>query len=324
MLVSKISRLVPEARVAYAHGQMSERKLEKIMLGFLDREYDVIVCTTIIETGLDIGNVNTMIIYDSDKLGLSQLYQLRGRVGRSNRLAYCFLTYERNKILSEVAEKRLKAIKDFTELGSGFKIAMKDLEIRGAGSLLGAKQHGHMSAIGYDLYCKLLEDTIKSLKGEEVDDTFVSTIEINVNAYIASTYIKNEVQKLEMYKKIAAIKDKNDAYNIEEEIEDRFGTIPGSVYNLIYISYLKSLAQTLRISTITESKNTIKFEFSKEHKINPYIFASLMDKYKNKANINCSNQPYFIYRMSSEKNQFKRLKEIVIVLENIMPKDENC
>lgn len=314
---AKISRLVPEARVAYAHGQMSERKLEKIMMAFLDREFDVIVCTTIIETGLDIGNVNTMIIYNADKLGLSQLYQLRGRVGRSNRLAYCLLTYERNKVLTEVAEKRLKAIKDFTELGSGFKIAMKDLEIRGAGNLLGARQHGHMSAIGYDLYCKLLEDTIKTLKGEEVDDNFVTTIELNINAYISNSFIKNEVQKLEMYKKIAAIKDKQDAYNIEEEIEDRFGNIPNSVYNLIYISYLKSIAQRLKISSITESKNSIKFEFSKEHKIDPFIFATLIDKYKNKVNISCTNQPYFTYRHSGEKQQLKRLMEIISVIESI-------
>jgi len=317
-VTAKLQMLVPEARIAYAHGQMSERKLEKIMISFLNKEFDVIVCTTIIETGLDIGNVNTMIIYDSDKFGLSQLYQLRGRVGRSNRIAYCYLTYEKNKVLSEVAEKRLRAIKEFTELGSGFKIAMKDLEIRGAGNLLGAQQHGHMSSIGYDLYCKLLEDTVKTLKGEEIEDIIETTIDINVDAFISSDYIANERYKLEIYKKIASIREKQDAYSIEEEIEDRFGTLPEPVYNLISISYIKVLAQKLKISSISEVNQGFKFEFDNKYKIDPYLLAKIAESFGKKIIINCSSNPYFVYKIEDEqKSQNKRLDEIENMLEKI-------
>lgn len=317
-ITSKIKMMVPEARVSYVHGQMSERKLEKIMINFLNREFDVIVCTTIIETGLDIGNVNTMIIYDADKFGLSQLYQLRGRVGRSNRIAHCYLTYQKDKVLSEVAEKRLKAIKEFTELGSGFKIAMKDLEIRGAGNLLGASQHGHMGAIGYDLYCKLLEDTVKTLKGEEVEDIVETSLDINVNAFISSKYISNEKYKLEIYKKIASIREKEDAYNIEEEIEDRFGTLPESVYNLISISYIKVLAQKLKISSISEMKKGFKFEFSNKYKLDPYLLAKISQEFGKRIMVNCSNTPYFIYNIYNYKiSQSKKLKEIINMLEKI-------
>ncbi|WP_432667511.1 transcription-repair coupling factor [Wukongibacter baidiensis] len=317
-ITSTIQTLVPEARVAYAHGQMSERKLEKIMISFLNKEFDVIVCTTIIETGLDIGNVNTMIIFDSDKLGLSQLYQLRGRVGRSSRIAYCYLTYEKDKVLSEVAEKRLRAIKEFTELGSGFKIAMKDLEIRGAGNLLGSQQHGHMSAIGYDLYCKLLEDTVKSLKGEDVEDVIETTIDINVDAFISSKYIANERYKLEIYKKIASIREKQDSYNIEEEIEDRFGTLPRPVYNLISISYIKVLAQKLKIGGISEVKQGFKFEFDTKYKLDPYLLAKISENFGRKIIINCSNKPHFIYRMDDKKgNQNRQLDELEKMLEKI-------
>ena len=194
-VANTIANLVPEANVAFAHGQMSERQLEKIMFGFINGEIDVLVSTTIIETGLDISNVNTMIIDDADRLGLSQLYQLRGRVGRSNRTAYAFLMYKRDKMLKEVAEKRLQAIKEFTELGSGFKIAMRDLEIRGAGNLLGARQHGHMEAVGYDLYCKMLNEAVKEAKGVVVEEKFETTIDINTNAFIPPTYVANELQK---------------------------------------------------------------------------------------------------------------------------------
>ena len=176
-VAAALQQLVPEAVVAFAHGQMKEHELERIMYDFINGEIDVLVATTIIETGLDISNVNTMIIHDSDQLGLSQLYQLRGRVGRSNRTAYAFLMYKRDKMLKEIAEKRLSAIREFTDLGSGFKIAMRDLEIRGAGNLLGRKQHGHMEAVGYDLYCKMLNEAVKNLKGELTIVDFTTTVE---------------------------------------------------------------------------------------------------------------------------------------------------
>ncbi|MDE6937994.1 MAG: DEAD/DEAH box helicase, partial [Lachnospiraceae bacterium] len=191
-VTANVKKLVPGLNVAFAHGQMKERELEKIMYDFISGEIDVLVSTTIIETGLDISNVNTMIIHDADRLGLSQLYQLRGRVGRSNRMAYAFLLYRRDKLLKEVAEKRLAAIREFTDLGSGIKIAMRDLEIRGAGNLLGAEQHGHMEAVGYDLYCKMLNEAVNLLKGEAGEEEYTTTIDLNVDAYIPDSYIKNE------------------------------------------------------------------------------------------------------------------------------------
>ena len=212
-VATKIAALVPEANVAYAHGQMKETELEDIMYKFINGEIDVLVSTTIIETGLDISNVNTMIIHDADNMGLSQLYQLRGRVGRSNRTAYAFLMYKRDKMLKEVAEKRLAAIREYTDLGSGFKIAMRDLEIRGAGNLLGAEQHGHMEAVGYDLYCKMLNEAVKEAKGLKTEESYDTTIDIDLDAYIPMGYIPNEMQKLDIYKRIADIET-------EEETEE--------------------------------------------------------------------------------------------------------
>ena len=232
-VTAKIASLVPEANVAFAHGQMRERELEDIMYSFINGEIDVLVSTTIIETGLDISNVNTMIIHDADNMGLSQLYQLRGRVGRSNRTAYAFLLYRRDKMLKEVAEKRLAAIKEFTDLGSGFKIAMRDLEIRGAGNLLGAEQHGHMEAVGYDLYCKMLNEAVKTVKGEPHEEYFDTTLDINVDAYIPATYISNEFQKLDIYKRIAGIENEEESDEMLEELIDRFGDPPKSVENLL-------------------------------------------------------------------------------------------
>ena len=228
-MASKIKRLVPDANIAVAHGRMTSKMLEDIILGFLNKEYDVLVCTTIIETGMDISNANTMIVYDADKMGLAQLYQLRGRVGRSSRQGYAYLMYEKDKVLSEIAEKRLKAIREFTEFGSGFKIAMRDLEIRGAGNILGSQQHGHMAVIGYDLYVKMLNDAIKKVKGEPIVEDIDVEIDLSVNAYIPDTYIPDELTKIEMYKKIASIENKEDMFEVEEELEDRFSDLPKSV-----------------------------------------------------------------------------------------------
>ena len=256
---ASIQKLVPEANVAFAHGQMKESELERIMYDFIDGGIDVLVSTTIIETGLDISNVNTMIIHDSDQMGLSQLYQLRGRVGRSNRTAYAFLMYKRDKMLKEIAEKRLEAIKEFTDLGSGFKIAMRDLEIRGAGNLLGARQHGHMQAVGYDLYCKMLNEAVKNLKGISTIEDFNTSIDLDADAYIPPSYIVNEVQKLDIYKRIAGIENEKECDDMREELLDRFGEIPKSAENLLRIAMIRSHAHRLYIPEVKGKNETIQF-----------------------------------------------------------------
>ncbi len=315
-MAAKIRKLLPEARVAVGHGQMNERELENIMLDFMNGEYDVLVCTTIIETGLDISNVNTIVIHDADKMGLSQLYQLRGRVGRSNRLAYAYLTYQKNKILTEVAEKRLRAIKEFTEFGSGFKIAMRDLEIRGAGNLLGSEQHGHMAAIGYDLYVKLLEDTVAEMKGEKIEQDIETTIEIDINAYIPENYIENENQKLIIYKKIASIRDKKDMDEIQEEIEDRFGTIPEPVINLIFIAYIKNLAQKAGIVSVIGNDNFVKLQFASPDRINPEVIGILSKSYGNNLRVNAGTVPFIKYKYKNINNNLRN-RELQEVLEKI-------
>lgn len=255
----QVQRLVPEANVAFAHGQMSERQLEKIMFRFVNGDVDVLISTTIIETGLDISNVNTMIIDDADRLGLSQLYQLRGRVGRSNRTAYAFLMYKRDKMLKEIAEKRLQAIREFTELGSGFKIAMRDLEIRGAGNLLGAEQSGHMEAVGYDLYCKMLNEAVKNMKDGEADgeENFETSIDLPLDAYIPATYIKNELQKLDMYKRVAGIETLEELEDLQEEFIDRFGEPPKPVLNLLQVALLKAQAHVVCLVNIEQKGESL-------------------------------------------------------------------
>ena len=253
--------LLPEINIVHAHGQMNKKELESIMEDFVLGKIDVLVATSIIETGLDIPNVNTIIIHDADKMGLAQLYQLRGRVGRSNRIAYAYLTYKKDKVLNDSAEKRLNAIKEFTELGSGFKIAMRDLEIRGAGNLLGSEQHGHMETVGYDMYCKILDEAVRELKGEIVGEKHDITIDINVNAYISDDLIQNEMQKIEIYKKIASIKNKQDMYEVEEEIEDRYGNIPPATYNLLYIALMKSHATNIGVRGIIQKGTSIIIDF---------------------------------------------------------------
>lgn len=261
-MAERLRELVPDVKIRMAHGQMSESVLENVMLDFYDRKFDVLICSTIIESGLDIPNVNTIIVYDADYYGLSQLYQLRGRVGRSSRMAYAYLTYRKDKILSEIAEKRLRAIKEFTEFGAGFKIAMRDLEIRGSGNILGPQQHGHMSAVGYELYCKLLDEAVRGLKGVEVQKPADVTMDIKANAYIDNEYIPLEGQKIEIYKKIAAIENLQDKYDVEDELEDRFGDIPISVVNLIDIAYIKALAGKFGIMEIAhrDREAIIKFK----------------------------------------------------------------
>lgn len=252
-----LSELVPEARIAVAHGQMDEHRLERIMMDFLEQEYDILLCTTIIETGVDIPNVNTLIVYDADHMGLAQLYQLRGRVGRTNRVAYAYFTYRRDKILSEDAEKRLQAIREFTELGSGFKIAMRDLEIRGAGNLLGPEQHGFIASVGFELYCKLLEESVRELKGEVVQQPPEPVLDLGLDAYLPDEYIPDSQQKVEMYRKVTAIQDEKDVMDVTEELEDRFGDLPLPAVNLLAVAKLKSLARRCGVASITRQRDFV-------------------------------------------------------------------
>lgn len=247
---------------------MSERELEKIMMAFISGEIDVLVATTIIETGLDISNVNTIIIDHADKMGLSQLYQLRGRVGRSNRTAYAFLMYQRGRMLKEVAEKRLAAIREYTELGSGIKVAMRDLEIRGAGNLLGEAQSGHMEAVGYDLYCKMLNEAVLTLKGEQPEEeSFETSLELQVDAFIPATYIRSEFQKLDMYKRIAGIENAEEYADMQEEMIDRFGELPNAAENLLRVALLKAEAHRAGITQIVQKTNQIRFYLKPNAKI---------------------------------------------------------
>ncbi|TFB21143.1 transcription-repair coupling factor [Filobacillus milosensis] len=259
-IAGEIDMLVDDARVNFAHGQMNERQLEGIMFDFLEGNFDVLVSTTIIETGVDIPNVNTLIVYDADKMGLSQLYQLRGRVGRSNRLAYAYFTYQQNKVLTEVAEKRLEAIKEFTELGSGFKIAMRDLSIRGTGNLLGTEQHGFIDSVGFDMYSQMLNDAIQAKQaGKTYEETkpFEVEMSLDIDAYIPSEYITDEAQKIQMYKQIKAMDNINEVYDIKDELIDRFGEYPKEVEDLLQVSRIRLLAQQERIEHIEERKNKI-------------------------------------------------------------------
>lgn len=259
-----LSELVPEARFNYAHGQMSERQLENTMLDFLEGKFDVLVCSTIIESGLDISNVNTMIVVDADCMGLSQLYQLRGRVGRGQRLGYAYLTFRPNKVLSEVADKRLSAIREFTQFGAGFRIAMRDLEIRGAGDILGAEQHGHMAQVGYDLYCKLIDIAVREARGEKIKPTFDTVMEIPIDANIPKKYIARETGRMEMYKHIAAITDIDSFRDVQDELIDRYGDIPRCVQNLLDIALCKSRASRLGILSFTVKKGEAKLVFSEK------------------------------------------------------------
>jgi len=260
----KMKQLVPEARIAYAHGQMGERQLERTMLDFMEQQYDVLLCSTIIESGLDIPNVNTIIIYDADKMGLAQLYQLRGRVGRGARLGYAYLTFMRDKVLSDIAEKRLSAIREFTQFGAGFKIAMRDLEIRGAGNLLGPEQHGHMAAVGYDLYCKIVEGAVKEAKGEKEPVKIDTVVDIPVPASISTHYIPRESERLSMYKRIALIETRDDLYDVQDELIDRYGDIPEDTANLLNIALIKADCSRAGVTQLRIRDKEVRFVFDKQ------------------------------------------------------------
>lgn len=314
---AEIQKLVPDARVATAHGQMNETELENIMFQFVNGEYDVLVCTTIIESGLDMPNVNTIIVEDADRMGLAQLYQLRGRVGRSSKLAYAYITYKKDKVLSEIAEKRLQAIKEFTEFGSGFKIAMRDLQIRGAGNLLGPQQHGHIDSVGYDMYCRLLAEAVNELRGMPATEEEVEiSIDINVSAYIDNDYISDENQKIDMYKKIASINDEQDVLDAEDELMDRYGEIPQPVSDLLKIAYIKSLSKACGFSSIQEKNDVVIFQYAENGNINFEGLGRLMDKYRRKLLFTASSRPYITFKTAGA-SRGELLEIIKILLQDI-------
>lgn len=303
-VAGRIQALVPEAVVTFAHGQMREHELERIMADFINGEIDVLVSTTIIETGLDIANANTMIIHDADRMGLSQLYQLRGRVGRSNRTSYAFLMYKRDKLLKEDAEKRLQAIREFTELGSGIKIAMRDLEIRGAGNVLGAEQHGHMEAVGYDLYCKMLNQAVLALKGElPEEDTYETAVECDIDAYIPSYYIKNEYQKLDIYKRISAIETEDEYMDMQDELIDRFGDIPASVENLLKIAAVRALAHRAYVTEVLVNRQEVRLTMYQKARLQVDRIADFVTSYKGDLKLVPGEVPVFHYIDRRNKNQ---------------------
>ena len=303
-VAARIQALVPDAVVTFAHGQMREHELERIMADFINGEIDVLVSTTIIETGLDIPNANTMIIQDADRMGLSQLYQLRGRVGRSNRVSYAFLMYKRDKLLKEEAEKRLQAIREFTELGSGIKIAMRDLEIRGAGNVLGAEQHGHMEAVGYDLYCKMLNEAVRALKGQEkAEASYETSVECDIDAYIPSSYIKNEYQKLDIYKRISAIETEEEYMDMQDELMDRFGEIPRSVENLLKIARLRAAAHRAFVTEVFVNRQEVRLTMFPKAELKTEGIPELIGRYKGDLKLVPGETPVFHYIDRRNKNQ---------------------
>ena len=310
-VAARVQELVPDAVCAFAHGQMNERQLEDIMVDFISGEIDILVSTTIIETGLDIPNVNTIIVDDSERMGLSQLYQLRGRVGRSNRTAYAFLMYRRDRILKETAEKRLTAIKEFTDLGSGFKIAMKDLEIRGAGNVLGAEQSGHMAEVGYDLYVKMLDAAVKKEKGLEDPGDFTTFIDMEVEALIPDTYVRNENMKLDLYKRIAALSSEEEAQDMRDELQDRFGKIPKGTENLIRIALLRTRAHALFIENMKVAKDEIDMSIYISATIDPTRIAPMLLSFNGRMRFVTTGKPVFIYSLTPEERDLEDKMDLV-------------
>lgn len=319
-----IQELVPEAKVEFAHGKMTGRELENIMERFINKEINVLVCTTILESGIDIPNANTIIVENADRLGLAQLYQIRGRVGRSDKQGYAYVTYRRDKLLSEVADKRLKAIREFTEFGSGFKIAMRDLEIRGAGSLLGEIQHGHMEQVGYDTYCNLLDQVVKEMQGMEVtesDEEPEIQIDINVSSYIPDSYIENGSQKIEVYQNIALCRTEEDIQNVIDELIDRYGVMPKELENLIEVARIKEMCRNAGIVKISEKKSmqdfqntqqSIVFYFDK-NKYKPEIVDNLIKKYGYNIKFSTGIEPYVTLKIGNvtEEELIERIKEFL-------------
>ena len=308
----KISRLVPEAKVGFAHGRMTGEEIEDIMEDFVEGKINVLVCTTILESGIDIPNANTIIMENADRVGLAQLYQLRGRVGRSDKQGYAYITYRKDKMLSEVADKRLKAIKEFTEFGSGFKIAMRDLEIRGAGSLIGEIQHGHLEEVGYDTYCRILDEVLKEEQGLKVEEDVNCQIDLNVTSYIPDSYIKDQNQKIEIYQDIALCKNEEDISNIIDEIIDRFGNMPDEIENLLEISRIKQLARKRNLVKIQSKKNSIVFTYD-SNKFDNTSLSDLIGKYGNRIQFSSGLKPMITLKLEKqgEKGILQEVKEFL-------------
>ena len=295
-VAARIQAAVPESRVGFGHGKMNEQELSEIWRKMIDHEIDVLVCTTIIETGVDVPNANTLIIDNADRLGLSQLHQIRGRVGRSSRRAYAYLTFTRNKVLSDVAQKRLSAIREFTEFGSGFKIAMRDLEIRGAGNILGGEQHGHMEAVGYDLYLKLLGEAIKREKGEEVRELDEEClVDVQIQAHIPESYIADLTQRLEIYRRIADVRTRDDALDVTDELIDRFGEPPESVNGLLEIALLRNQASTLGVTEVKQQGEALLFY---QKKIDMKQVSALVSSLKKRVMVNAGAKPYISVKIA--------------------------
>ena len=312
----EISRLVPEARVAFAHGKMTGKEIETIMEDFAMKQIDVLICTTIMESGIDIPNANTMIIEDADRLGLAQLYQIRGRVGRSDKTAYAYITYRKNKLLSEVSEKRLKAIKEFTEFGSGFKIALRDLEIRGAGNILGAEQSGHLESVGYEMYTRLLEEAVKELQGEEYEKPFEVLIDLKVSAFIPDEYISINGQKIEAYQDIANITNEDQISEIVDELIDRYGEMPKEMFNLIEIARIKTYLRKLRISKMIQNGQNVVFTLTDTGIMTTDKIQFLLDNFNKRVFFSGSNGNLVTLKLQSNIES-DTLKDVLKFLKTI-------
>ena len=311
-----IQDLIPEAKVGFAHGKMTGKELEDIMEEFIEGSINVLVCTTILESGIDIPKANTIIVENADRLGLAQLYQIRGRVGRSNQQAYAYITYKREKLLSEVADKRLKAIKEFTEFGSGFKIAMRDLEIRGAGSLLGEIQHGHMEQVGYDTYCKLLDEVVKDMQGIEYEEEKDVQIDLNVSSYIPDDYIENTAQKIEIYQNIAIAKTEEEIRDVIDEVTDRYGNMPKELENLLDIARIKNMCKEKNIIKLIQKMNNIVFYFD-NNKFNMENIDLLVKQYKDSIRFSPGAEPYITLKNSKKISDKIILKQIINFLKGL-------
>ena len=309
----EIQSLVPESKVAYAHGKMTGKEIEEIMEDFIVGDINVLVCTTILESGIDIPNANTIIVENADRLGLAQLYQIRGRVGRADKQAYAYITYRRDKMLSEEADKRLKAIKEFTEFGSGFKIAMRDLEIRGAGSLLGEMQHGHMDQVGYDMYCKILDEVIKELKGIQVEEELDVQIDINISSYIPDEFIEDSSQKIEIYQNIALCKSEEDIQNVVDEIIDRYGHMPEEIENLLEITRIKNLCKEIGIVKVSQKRDAVIF-YCETNKFKSENVTKILQKYKNRVQFSPGKNSYITVK-NIGNNIVKEIKEFLKICE---------